>query len=253
MTQLYKSFFILFFAVTNIVAQDGTKKVLKGKVIAHSTDLEGIYIVNKNSDLSTLTEKGGFFSIPAKVGDTLLFSAIQFKGIQLVLKKLDFENELFFVKMEILFTQLEEVTINQYKNINAVTLRILDKPAKKYTPAERKLRSAEELHWYSPLLIPVGGMSVDGMINSISGRTAMLKKEVEIERKEFLRKKITDQFTEDYFIETLKIPTEYVSGFQYYLVEDAAFEIAINEKNKTKATFIMITLAVDYLKLLNEK
>lgn len=253
MTQLYKSFFILFFAVTSIVAQDGTKKVLKGKVIANSNDLEGIYIVNKNSDLSTLTEKDGFFSIPAKVGDTLLFSAIQFKGIQLVLKKLDFENELFFVKMEILFTQLEEVTINQYKNINAVTLRILDKPAKKYTPAERKLRSAEELHWYSPLLIPVGGMSVDGMINSISGRTAMLKKEVEIERKEFLRKKITDQFTEDYFIKTLKIPTEYVSGFQYYLVEDAAFEIAINEKNKTKATFIMITLAVDYLKLLNEK
>ena len=115
--------------------------------------------------------------------------------------------------MEVLLRQLDEVKIDEYKNINAVSLRILSKPAKKYTPAERKLRTAGELHWYSPLLIPVGGMSIDGMINSISGRTAMLKKEVLVERKEFLLKKITDQFKVDYFTETIKIPTDYVKGF----------------------------------------
>jgi hypothetical protein len=249
----YKIIFILIFTAFTTQAQQQTVKVLKGKVIANSYDLDGIYVVNLRSDVSTLTENAGYFSIPAIEGDTLLFSHVQLKGLKIVLKKNDFDVPLFFVKMEVLLRQLDEVTINQYKNINAVSLRILSKPAKKYTPAERKLRTAEELHWYSPLLIPVGGMSVDGMINSISGRTAMLQKELVIERKEFLHKKITDQFKEEYFTETLKIPAEYVKGFHYYLVEDKEFVAALNDKNTTMATFIMNRLAVDYLQLLDKK
>ncbi len=249
----YKIIFILIFTAFTTQAQQQTVKVLKGKVIANSYDLDGIYVVNLRSDVSTLTENAGYFSIPAIEGDTLLFSHVQLKGLKIVLKKNDFDVPLFFVKMEVLLRQLDEVTINQYKNINAVSLRILSKPAKKYTPAERKLRTAEELHWYSPLLIPVGGMSVDGMINSISGRTAMLQKELVIERKEFLHKKITDQFKEEYFTEILKIPAEYVKGFHYYLVEDKEFVAALNDKNTTMATFIINRLAVDYLQLLDKK
>ncbi len=253
MIHFYKTFLFFFFIAFGIQIHGQTAKLLKGKVVANSNDLEGIYIVNMKSDLSTLTENGGYFSIPAKEGDTLVFSAVQFKGLEVVLKKTDFDADLFFVKMEVLLRQLDEVKIDEYKNINAVSLRILSKPAKKYTPAERKLRAAGELHWYSPLLIPVGGMSIDGMINSISGRTAMLKKEVLIERKEFLLKKITDQFKDDYFTDTLKIPTDYVKGFHYYLIENTEFVAALNDKNKTMATFIMNRLAVDFLQLLNEK
>ena len=252
MIHFYKTF-ILFFIAFAIPAQSQTAKVLKGKVVANSNDLEGIYIVNTKSDLSTLTANGGYFSIPAKEGDTLMFSAVQYKGLKLVVKKTDFDATLFFVKMEVLLRQLDEVKINEYKNINAVSLGIISPNTKHYTPAERKLRAAGELHWYSPLLIPVGGMSVDGLINSISGRTAMLKKELVIERKEFLLKKITDQFKEEYFTETLKIPKVYVNGFQYYLVENAEFASAINDKNKIRATFVMNKLAVDYLELLKEK
>ena len=234
-------------------AEAQTAKVLKGKVVADAADLEGIYIVNLKSDLSTLTEKGGYFSIPATEGDTLIFSSVQFKGEKVKIKKQDLEGDLFFVKMEILTRQLDEVTVKEYKNINAESLGIIPKGQKKYTPAERKLETAGEFHWYSPLLIPVGGMSVDGLLNSISGRTTMLKKELIVERKEFLLKKIKEQFEESYFTETLKIPADYVAGFEYYIVEDKELAIAINEKNKTKATFVLNKLALEYLTLMKEK
>lgn len=253
MNQLYKIFGVVFFVAFSTTMQAQTVKILKGKVVADANDLEGIYIVNLKTDASTLTEKGGYFSIPATEGDTLQFSSVQFKGVQQIVKKEDLTSELLFVKMEILTRQLDEVKVNEYKNINAVSLGIIPKGQKKYTPAERKLYTAGELHWYSPLLIPVGGMSVDGMINSISGRTAMLKKELIVERKEFFMKKIKDQFEENYFTETLKIPADYVDGFQFYLVENSELEMALNEKNKIKATFIMSKLAADYLELLKEK
>ena len=89
-----------------------------------------------------------------------------------------------------------------------------------YTPAERKLAAAGDFKWYSPLLIPLGGMSVDGLINSISGRTSMLKKELVVERKEMLQTKTSDYFDRKYFVETLNIPDEYVDGFLFYIVEN---------------------------------
>lgn len=250
MAQFYKSFFFTFFVAFGAFAQDVS--VLKGKIVANSNELEGVNVINLSTDLSTVTENGGYFAIPARQGDTLMLSAVQFSARKIVLSKEDFKNALLFVKMEIMTRQLDEVKIDEYKNVNAVSLGILSKPAKKYTPAERKLATAGELHWYSPLLIPVGGMSVDGLINSISGRTTMLKKELVVEGKEFQLKKVTDQFEEAYFVDTLKIPAEYVKGFHYYLVENREFVNAMKDKNKTMATFIMNRLAVDYLQLIEK-
>ena len=250
MIHFYKAF-ILFFIAFAVPAQSQTLKVLKGKVVANSNDLEGIYIINTKSDFSTLTENGGYFSIPAKEGDTLMFSAVQFKGLKVVVKKTDFDATLFFVKMEIIMRQLDEVKINEYKNINAVSLGIISPYTKHYTPAERKLRTANGsgVNQFGTSTV----VSFDAILNSFSGRTTMLKKEVLVERKEFLLKKINDLFEEKYFVETLKIPKEYVNGFQYYLVENSEFAAAINDKNKIKATFVMNKLAVDYLELFKEK
>ena len=66
MIHFYKAFIVYFFIALAIPMQGQTAKLLKGKVVANSNDLEGIYIVNIKSDLSTLTENGGYFSIPAK-------------------------------------------------------------------------------------------------------------------------------------------------------------------------------------------
>jgi hypothetical protein len=99
------------------------------------------------------------------------------------------------------------------------------------------------------LLIPLGGMSVDGLINSISGRTSMLKKELVVEKKEMLQLKTTDYFERSYFTKTLKIPEIHVDGFLFYIVENERYARAMKDKNKTMATFLLSGLAVEYLKL----
>ena len=245
---------IFLFLVTFVNGQIAfVSKKLNGKVTANTTDLENIYLINLKTSRSTLTEHGGYFSIYASVGDTLLFSSVQFKGVKVKLKESDFDNALFFVKLDPIVRFLDDVKINEFKNINAVSLGIISPFTKHYTPAERKLRASGELHWYSPLLIPLGGMSIDGMLNSISGRTTMLKKEVEVEKKETLMNKIEGWYEPKYFIQNLKIPEDYVKGFEYYIVEDSKFADAVKSKNKTMATFIMNDLAVKYKELLKEK
>ena len=243
--QKIKLLIIFLFLVTISSGQTliGSKK-LNGKVIANYNDLEGIYIVNLKTEKAVLTERGGYFSITANVGDTLMFSAVQFKGLKVALKENDFLKELFFVKLEPLVRVLNEVKINEYKNINEFSLGIVSSKMKIATPAERKLYTATS-----------GGgiIPVDPILNWMSGRTAMLKKELEVEKKETLMDKIDGWYEEKYFTETLKIPEDYVKGFKYFIVQEAKFVEAMKSKNKTMATFIMNELAVNYLQLLKEK
>ncbi len=240
---------LLFFIFFPLVVLSQNDSIVNGKIVSESSLLEGIHVINLSKHNGVVTDARGYFQIKAKVSDTLQFSAVNLKATRYVLKQTDFSNDLLLVKMESLITELEEVAIINYKNINAVSLGIVSANQKKYTPAERKLAAAEEFKWYSPLLIPFGGMSVDGLINSINGKRAMLKKELMVERKEMLQAKASDYFERKYFIETLKIPDEYVDGFLYYIVENERFINAMKDKNKTMATFILSELAVEYLQL----
>jgi hypothetical protein len=233
-------------------AQSTELVFLKGKLVCSIKNLSDVNVTNLRSETTTVSVNGDY-SMFVKVGDTIQFSSIQIETKKVIIQESDLAKSLFVSSLNPKVIALDEVEIKEYKNINAVSLGILDKPAKKYTPAERKLRAAGELHWYSPLLIPLGGMSVDGLINAISGRTAMLKKELEVEKKEMLLKKIEYQFDPEYFTINLKIPQEYVKGFWYYAIEEPRLVNEINSKNKSMAKFIFAELATKYLELLTKK
>lgn len=242
-------YLLLLFTCFPFVVLSQNDSTINGKIVSESSLLEGIHVINLSSNNGAVTDSRGYFQIKAKVSDTLQFSAINLKATQHILKENDFSTDLLLIKMESLITELEEVAIINYKSINAVALGIVPANQRTYTPAERKLAAAGDFKWYSPLLIPLGGMSVDGLINSISGRTSMLKKELVVERKEMLQTKTSDYFDRKYFVETLNIPDEYVDGFLFYIVENERYGRAMKEKNKTMATFILSELATEYLKI----
>jgi hypothetical protein len=233
-------------------AQSTELVFLKGKLVCSIKNLSDVNVTNLRSETTTVSVNGDY-SMFVKVGDTIQFSSIQIETKKVIIQESDLAKSLFVSSLNPKVIALDEVEVKEYKNINAVSLGILDKPAKKYTPAERKLRTAGEFHWYYPLLIPLGGMPTDGLINSISGRTAMLKKELEVEKKEMLLKKIEYQFDPEYFTNNLKIPQEYVKGFWYYAIEEPRLVNEINSKNKSMAKFIFAELATKYLELLTKK
>ncbi len=223
-------FFIL--VANTILAQESARTILNGKINANTIDLEGVYVINLRTEKSTITEKEGYFSIAAIPGDTLLFSAIHLKEIRVVLGKEDFQKE-FLVKMESKITSLKEVVVKRYDNINAVSLGISPSGMLHRTQAERKLYTAKST-------------AGDALLNLMSGRTAMLKKEIVVEGKLSFINQIDNMFNEDYFRKILKIPAEYVKGFEFYIVENERFTNVLKSKNKTQIEFAMVSLAEKY-------
>ena len=224
-------FFIL--GANVILAQGSVKTRLEGRISANTIDLEGIYVINLKTEKSTITEKEGYFSIAASPGDTLLFSAIHLKEVRFVLEPKDFEKEVFLVKMESSINQLKEVIVKRYDNINAVALGISPSGMKHRTQEERKLYTATST-------------AGDALLNFMSGRTAMIKKEIQVEKKISFISQIDNMFDDDYFRKTLKIPSEYIKGFKYYVVENDKFTAILKGKNKTVIEFLIVELAIKY-------
>ena len=233
----FRLLFIMFLT-TAALAQGSTSSVLKGKVNAGRFNVNGIYVINLSTEKAVITDGEGYFWINGRAGDTLLLSAVQYKSRRVVLTSKDFENRLFFVLMEPTMNQLDEVVIRRYNNINAVSLGIIPADQRTYTVAERKYATAS-----SSRLNPMG---FDPLLNLISGRTAMLKKELVIEKKETYLAILDEMFDKDHYINNFKIPLDYVRGFQYYAVDNYKFTKILESKNKVTTEFLLGELAVKY-------
>ncbi|MDN3674718.1 carboxypeptidase-like regulatory domain-containing protein [Flavobacterium branchiarum] len=229
----------LFFQVS--FGQAIVLKEVIGKITADSSSVEAVTIVNNTTQETTISDNKGQFSIVIKEGDVLVFSAVNLEPLRKRITASDLKLDLLLIKMIAKNIELKEVVINEFPNITAENLGIIPYGQKKYTPAERKLYTAKS-------------SMTEALINKISGRTAMLKKEAAVEKKEILYSKIEYLFGEDYYTQRLKIPLEHIKGFQLYCIDDPEFVNSLTAKNKTVCMFLITGLAQKYLTIIsNEK
>ncbi|WP_394776067.1 carboxypeptidase-like regulatory domain-containing protein [Flavobacterium sp.] len=232
---------ILLLIVQISFGQKSDSKEITGQIFEQSSNVEGVNIINNTTQVTTVSDVNGMFSIVVKEGDVLVFSAVNLDPVKRRITVEDLNSVSIVVKMTAKAVELKEVIVNENANITAENLGIIPAGQKKYTPAERKVYTATST-------------SVDKLLNKISGRTAMLKKEVNVEKKEMLFHKLEYLFEENYYTERLKIPVPDIKGFQLFCVDDADFALSLNTKNKTMSMFLITDLARKYLTILeNEK
>ncbi|MDW8849930.1 carboxypeptidase-like regulatory domain-containing protein [Flavobacterium sp. MMLR14_040] len=237
-----KTLLLFFLWITQISfgQTTGAKEIL-GQIFEQSTSVEGVNIINNETQVTAVSDASGMFLIVAKEGDVLVFSSVNLEPFKRRITIEDLKSNLLQIKMTAKEIELKEVVVNENANINAENLGIIPAGQKKYTAAERKVSTATSTPG-------------DALLNAISGRTSMLKKEVEVEKKEALFRKVEYLFDEKYYTERLKISVEDIKGFQLYCIEDSEFAVSLNSKNKTMSMFLITELARKYLKILeNEK
>ena len=242
-----KEFLLILLVVLSQISfgQIAGEKLLHVKIMVESGNVGGVTIINLVNEKTAISDGNGEFFILAKAEDLLVFSSVNLEYYRRIIDDEDLKPEILTVKMTAKITELEEVIVNKHPEINAVSLGISPKGIKQYTPAERKLATAS-----SAKLNPQG---LDPLINAISGRTKMLKKELEVEKKERLLAYIGALFDDEYYRETLKIPANYIKGFQYYCVEEEEFAKSLRSKNKAMIKLLIVTLAEKYNKIIADE
>lgn len=221
--------------------QNNTSKEITGQIFEQSSNVEGVNIINNTTQVTAVSNAAGVFTIVVREGDVLVFSAVNLEPFKRRITFEDLNSASVIIKMSAKEIELKEVIVNDNGGITAENLGVIPYGQKKYTPAERKVYTANSTPG-------------DMLLNAISGRTAMLKKEVNVEKKEMLFRKIEYLFDENYYTERLKIPVADIKGFQLYCVDDPEFAVSLDTKNKTMSMFLITDLARKYLTILeNEK
>ncbi|RUT72525.1 hypothetical protein D0817_00920 [Flavobacterium cupreum] len=220
--------------------QAGKPRKITGKILIEGSDVRinaAVTILNSATQATSATDEDGAFSLFANEGDLLVFSGINLEPVRRIVTEEDLKGNVFLVKLAIRSIELEEVAINKHPNITAESMGIIPYGTKKYTPAERKLYTAQS-------------SAGDALLNMFSGRTNMLEKELKIEEKERLFSKIEYLFDDDYYTKRLKIPNEYIREFKIYCIEDPQFVKTLETKNRNDSMFLITDLAQKYLKLI---
>ncbi|CAM1333042.1 carboxypeptidase-like regulatory domain-containing protein [Tenacibaculum aestuariivivum] len=209
-------------------------------------------VINLNTKQGTFTNKNGEFKILAKLNDSLKISFVGYKpkvfvvkinyfGIQKntfnllkIIYKLD---EVHLKKHNLLgFLTSDSKNINSKRKINAKTLNLPYAETKKLTPAERTLQTA--MGGSKPFTIGIANVvSLDYILNSVSGKIKKLRKLKTIETLEIKVAKIKNTYA-TFIIKEYYIKESDLYRFIYFCTTDKKFNHIYNSNEINMILFL---------------
>ena len=232
------TFFLLFLSAFSL-AQNAGEKLIHCKIIAEGASVDGLNVLNLVNQKNTISDANGEFYIIAKYEDVLLITAVNLEIKRKLIEEEDLLLALIEIPVIVKTTVLNEVVVNQYPNINAVSLGIIPKAIIQPTMAERG-------HY-----LPSKSFG-ESLKVLITGYDPMLEKTILTEKKIRLMPKLEYLFAEEYYTNTLKIPKDYIRGFYYFCLEEASFRKALEDKSKSMRRFKILSLIVPLAEKFNE-
>ncbi len=216
-----------------VVCKIQAQKVeLSGQIIS-SGELEGIHVINKTSYRYTTTDENGRFSIAGKLADSLYFSSIQYMPKIIVLTAQQIKNKSITVSLSESINALDEVVVGTILtgDLNSdITNSEADRPIDFYdlgipgytgprmNLAERRLFEADD----GPLVIGLG-VNFSKLLNMISGRTKMLKKQLKLDNDKQTIQRIRD-VVGPLFFKTNALKEEKRMEFYYFCADAPDFQ-----------------------------
>lgn len=230
-------FSILILVCISTNAQNFTKKI-EGRVQSETMEVSGVHIINSTSKKATITDINGYFTISAKLNDTIRFSGIQYEKSTLIVNNKVLESEIITVTLKETITELEEVVVTPYnlsgdikKDIQAlkieplVTSTSLELPnadVKSLTLNERKLFLAMEEQLLHKL------------IDEISGHNKRLRNMVALDQAANQIETVKKFYSDTLYIQRLKLSPERIDDFMYFCAVDSIFNATIESQDKLK-------------------
>ncbi len=232
---------ILFLIVSQLMfAQHIERKVLNGKIVADSLEVENLTVYNITSNVGAVTNADGKFSIKARATDTLYIQGISYESKKYVLTHKDFWLEELEIRLKTNITELNEIEITPYTLTGIVEVDI--KRIQVYGEGFTKIDARKVMHYeddvrigtpvntvmpthFAPngsnfnfLAMGAGLVSLfvkDRNSKKYSERVFEERRQKDIQSKPF-SDHIYERFAHNFFVETLKIKHKQIPLFLQY-------------------------------------
>ena len=244
---------LLFFLFLTAAGNAQEDSLLKGQIFADSLVGSSINIVNLTKEIGTTNSGSGEFEIEAVLGDTLLFSSVQYEVKQIIVSKKVLEEAFLKVELSYMMNELDEVRIsnislsgnltadlNNIETFDQASVGFPLSSTSRKNSVERRLYSASS----SPLML---------LVNMLNGRLRMLKKAEEMMEYESLIDLGADIFPTEFFTDIIQVPKDKIRLFVYYCGEDSRYKELMVKREALPLIELYIEKANDFRKLHNIK
>lgn len=194
-------------------------QLLDGRVRLYDGKIAPVTIKNKRSGELTKADNRGYFMVDAAIGDTIHFSDKKLASVNYVIGAEDLKASRFNVEMTKKGQALEEIVIVR-KDFGDDFFEGV--PNKGMTPAERKYKKNNTV--FSSTSNYGMGISIDALVNMISGQKKKDKQEIVYEKLDMKVQKFYEDYSREELLEDMKVPADRIDAFLYYLVAQPSFE-----------------------------
>lgn len=260
-------FFIL--VITQIGFSQGIeRKVLRGKIVADSIEVENLTVYNVTSNVGAITDVDGKFSINARATDTLFIQGLSYESKRYVLTDKDFWLPVLEIKLHVKITELNEIIITPYTltgDLKEDTKRIqvygegfskIDMRIKHY---EDDVRMGTPINTAMPNQFAPTGISFLPLINGLSSLLGVKGDPKKNSERVFEERRIRDlqsksfsehmleRFSHNFFVETLKIKNEDIPMFMSF-AELNVYELSplLKAENELKLIEYLINKSAEF-------
>ena len=269
---------LLFVIISQIgMAQHIERKVLKGRIVADSIEVENLTVFNITSNIGAVTNADGKFSIKARATDTLYIQGISYESKKYVLTDKDFWLEELEIRLQVRINELDEVEITPYtltgiveediKRIQVYGDGFAKIDAKKVMHYEDDVRIGTPINTAMPSHFAPNGSNFNflaigaGIVSLFlkednskrnSERVFEERRQRDIKSKSF-SDHMFERFSHNFFVETLKIKHEDIPLFLQF-AEMPVRDLSLFLKSEYELQLIQyLTLKAKEFKIENQK
>lgn len=214
MKQIY--FLLLIIYSFQTYSQDN-RIMISGLVNSDSLAVEGAHVINLSSKVGTISDVLGKYKISVQLNDTILFSDIEFKNIQIIVNESNIYEKYLEIDFQVNINELDEIIII---NNMAGKLSLPNADKKVMSQAERKT------NYYKK------GGAINKLQGLVSGEAKKMRKLQRLSEEDQRTRayqiqilKIRDYFKDEFFINSLKIPEEDINNFIAHCIKKGVIQM----------------------------
>lgn len=240
---------LICFSITGWSQDDG-RVLLRGKVLYRNVNVPNENVINATSEMATITNSNGEYQIRVKVGDELVFSALNYQIEMVKITEEILKNNRLVIEVNEKVTELEEVVVTPEQQ-------------ERFLEAKNKILKEEfeyEIDRSSEVENIALSQSERGMrdgLNFVGIYKALAKalKKNKVEEKTPL--KVSDVlrqvYEDEFFVSDLNLPQDKIDAFLFYCDTKMPAQSLLKKENEFELIEFLVTESKVFLKELDDQ
>lgn len=230
-------------------SQDDGRVILRGKVLYRNVNVPNENVINSTSEMATITNSNGEYQIRVKVGDELVFSALNYQIEIVKITEQIIKNNRLVIEVNEKVTELDEVVITpeQQERFLEMKNKILKEEF------EYEIDRSAEVENIALSQTERGmrdGLNFVGIYKALA--KALKKNKVEekapLKMSDVMRQVYEDQF----FVVDLQLPQDKIGAFLFYCDSKMPAQSLLKKENEFELIEFLVTQSALFRQELND-